>query len=467
MQSDLDMASSSLSDHLHHLDLLIHSGVLHQSTAIVLSHPAPSSSKDDIILFIRDLFTRLQIGGAEFKTKALESLLQLLTDDEKSASLVSREGNVAYLIHLLDLHNQSLIREQAVAALSILVSLNDESRKTVFEEGGLGPLLKVLETGSNPLKEKAAIAVEALTTDPENAWAISAYNGVQVLLEACRSGSPATQPHAIGAIRNVAVVEDVRAVLAEEGAVPLLVQLLSSSAAAATREEAAGCIAILAASGDEFRDSIINERGLQRLMSLIHDSPSSDALESALRAISSLSRVDSVNRILSSSTVFIVQLGELIKHGSLILQQVASSLLADISITDGNKRAIAGCMSSLVRLMESPKPVGLQDSASRALVSLLSVRSNRKEFVRDEKSLTRLVQMLDSRNEAVPKKLPVAVVAAVAASGGDGCRRRLVAAGACQHMQKLAEMEVGGARKAAQRLAGSKLKTIFSRTWRE
>lgn len=381
--------------------------------------------------------------------------------------MVSKEGNVAYLIHLLDLNNESAIREQAVAALSTLVSLNDESRKSVFEAGGLGPLLRILETGSNPLKEKAAIAVEAITSDPENAWAISAYGGVQVLVEACRSGSSAIQRHTIAAIRNLAVVEDVRMVLAEEGAVPLFVQLLGSGVTAATREKAACCIAILADSNEGFRDSIIQERGLQRLMSLIQDPPSSDALESSLRAVRSLSRVDSINQILSSSTVFIVQLGELIKHGGLILQQLSSSLLADLLISDGNKRAIASCMSSLLRLMESPKPVGLQESASRALVLLLSVRTNRKEFVRDEKSVTRLVQMLDPRNEAVPKKLPVAVVAAVASSGGDGCRRRLVAAGACQHMQRLAELDIAGARKAAQRLAGSRLKTIFSRTWKD
>ncbi|KAK4758976.1 hypothetical protein SAY87_020277 [Trapa incisa] len=467
MQSDLDMASSSLSDQLQHLDLLLHSGVLHQATAIVLSHPAPSSSKDDVVLFIRDLFTRLQIGGNEFKMKALDSLLQLLSGDEKSAVLVSRVGNVAYLIHLLDLNNFSPIREQAATALSILVSLNNESRKIVFEAGGLGPLLKVLETGSNPLKEKAAVAVEAITADPENAWAISAYGGVHVLMEACRSGSPAAQCHALGAIRNVAVAEDVRTVLAEEGAVPLLVQMLCSSVAAAAREKAVSCIAILASSHEKFQYSIIQERGLQRLMDLLEDPPSADALESTLRTVSSLSKVDSVNRILSSSTAFIVHLGELIKHGRLILQQLASSLISELSISDGNKRAIANCMSSLVRLMESPKPVGLQESASSALVSLLTVRSNRKDFMRDEKSVTRLVQMLDPRNETVLKKLPVAVVAAVAASGGDGCRRRLVAAGACQHLQKLSEMEIAGARKASQRLAGSRLKTIFSRTWKE
>lgn len=466
MQSDLDMASTSLSNHLHDLDLLLRSGVLHQSNAIVLSQPGPGSGKDDVQFFVKDLFTRLQIGGIEFKKKALESLLQLLADDDKSSSLVAKEGNVAYLIHLLDLNMNSSVREKALAAVSILASANDESRKSVFEGGGLGPLLRIIETGSTAFKEKAAIAVEAITADLENAWAISAYSGVSVLVEACRSSSPAAQSHAAGAIRNVACVGDIKVALAEEGAVPVLVQLLSSSSTSAI-EKSAGSIAILAESGEYFRTLILQERGLQKLLRLVQDLSSPDALESVLRAISSLLASDAVARILSSSTAFIVQISELIKHGNIRLQQISASLLSNLSLSDGNKRAISSCISSLLKLMESPKPVGLQDSAAQALVALLTVRSNRKELVRDEKCVTRLVQMLDPENELVPKRLPVAVAAAVVGTASQGCRKRLMAAGAHQHMQRLAEMEVAGARKASQRLAGNRLKTIFSRTWRE
>ncbi|KAJ4730111.1 U-box domain-containing protein [Melia azedarach] len=467
MQSDLDISSTSLSNHLRDLDLLIRSGVLHQSNAIVLSQPGPGSDKQDLVLFIKDLFTRLQIGGIEFKKKALESLLQLLNEEEKSAGLVAKEGNIGYLICLLDFHYQGLIREQAVLALSIVVSANDESRKIVFEEGGLGPLLRILETGSMPLKEKAAIAVEAITTDPENAWAISAYGGVAVLIEACRSGSVTTQSHAVGAIRNIAAVEDIKTALAEEGAMPVLVQLLSSGSIIA-QENAVNCIAVLASSGEYFRVLISQERGLQRLMHLIQDSSSSIVtVENALRAISSFSQSDSTARILSSSTAFIIQLGHFIKKGNIVLQQTSSSLLGSLPISDGNKRAISSCTGSLVKLMECPKPVGLQEAATQAVVSLLTVRSNRKELVRDEKCVMRLMQMLDPKNEAVNKKYPVMVAAALLSGGSNGCRKRLVAAGAYQHFQRLAEMEVPGAKKVLQRLGVNRLKSIFSRTWRE
>ncbi|CAK9175580.1 unnamed protein product [Ilex paraguariensis] len=466
MQSDLDMATGWLSNQIHDLDLLLRSGVLRQTNAIVLSQPVPGSGKEDLGFFIKDLFTRLQIGGIEFKKKAMESLLQLLSDDEKSANLVAKEGNVGYLVQLLDLNSHPSLREQAVSAVSILASASDQSRKFVFEEGGLGPLLRTIESGSTGLKEKAAMAVEAITTDPDNAWAISAYGGVPILIELCRSGSTTAQSRAVGAITNVSKVEDIRTALVEEGAIPVLVQLLNSGTAS-TQEKAANCISILASSGEFFRALITQQdKGLQRLLQLLHESSSSDTLEHVLRAIYSLSASESISRVLSSSTTFIIRISEIIKQGSIISQHISASLLSNLSISDGNKRAVSGCMGSLVKLMESAKPDGIQEVAANALVSMLAVRSSRKELVRDEKSVMRLIQMLDPKNELVSKKFPVAVVSAVMAGGSQGCRKRLVAAGAYGVLQRLTEMEVAGAKKALQRLSGNRLKSILSRTWR-
>lgn len=81
------------------------------------------------------------------------------------------------MISLLEVNNQPLIREQAVLVVSMLASSSQYSRKIIFEEGGLGPLLRILETGSISSKEKAAIAVKAITANLENAWAILAYEG--------------------------------------------------------------------------------------------------------------------------------------------------------------------------------------------------------------------------------------------------------------------------------------------------
>ncbi|KAL2474038.1 ARM repeat superfamily protein [Forsythia ovata] len=466
MQSDLDMAAGWLSKQIHDLDLLLRSGVLHQSTAIVPSHPTANASKEDLSFFVNDLFTRLQIGGLEFKRKALDSLIQLLSEDEKSASVVAKEGNMRCLIQLLDLNSQDSLRELAVLAVSMLVSMSDISRKCVFEEGALGPLLRIIECSSMPMKEKAVMAVEFITADTENAWAISAYGGVSILIELCKSGSGTAQSHSIGAIKNVSTVEDIRIALAEEGAIPVLVQLLVSGTPSA-QEKAANCIAILASSGEYFRGLLLQEKALQSLLQFLHESSNSDTLEHVLRAIYSLSDSDVSYQILLGSTTFIVEIAELIKHGNIMLQHISASLLAKLSISDDNKRAIGGCMGSLVKLMESAKPDGLQEVAANALVSLLSVKSNRKELARDEKCVLRLMLMLDPKNEVTSKKFPVAVVAAIMSGGSQSCRKTLMAAGAYGHLRILAEMEVAGAKKALQKLSGNRLKSIFTRTWRQ
>ncbi|KAL7126754.1 hypothetical protein ABFS83_14G208200 [Erythranthe nasuta] len=168
------------------------------------------------------------------------------------------------------------------------------------------------ESSSAPVKEKAAMAVEFITADPDNAWAISAYGGVPILIELCKSGSLAAQSHAVGAIRNISTVEDIRASLSEEGAIPVLMELLVSGNALA-QGKAANCISILASNGEHFRNLLLQEKGLHKLLNLFHDCPNSDTLEHIWRAIYSLSASNSSYRVLSGSTMFIVQLSDLLK----------------------------------------------------------------------------------------------------------------------------------------------------------
>ncbi|KAK1293607.1 hypothetical protein QJS10_CPB17g02121 [Acorus calamus] len=330
-QSDLDIASSSLSTHLHDLDLLLKSGLLSISNAMVLPQPGPASSKDDLAFFIKDLFARLRIAGPDFKKDSLDRLLELLLQDDKNSVAVSRDGDVACLVHLLDCGNHSLVRERAAEAVAVLSAASESSRRTVFEEGALGPLLRMIESGSPAARERAAAAVEAITSDPENAWAVSAYGGVGALVGACGTGStPAARAHAAGALANVACFDDARRAMAEEeeggggaAAVGALVELLGSGTAAA-RANAARCLGILAsAGGTAFRDVILVCGGLRRLLELLRESADPETTEQALRAIHSLSASPRAARTLSSSSpAFLLYVAELVKNGNQGCQRV-------------------------------------------------------------------------------------------------------------------------------------------------
>ncbi|EEF24492.1 hypothetical protein RCOM_1865470, partial [Ricinus communis] len=101
------------------------------SNAIILLHLGLGSSREKLAFFVRDIFTRLQIGGVKFRKKALDSFVRILKE-EKSTSLTAKEENIRYLVSLvLDFDN--VIQEQAVLAVSLLASTSDEARKIVFE----------------------------------------------------------------------------------------------------------------------------------------------------------------------------------------------------------------------------------------------------------------------------------------------------------------------------------------------
>ncbi|KAM3274442.1 hypothetical protein ACQJBY_043501 [Aegilops geniculata] len=479
LQSDLDIAASSLTLLLHDLSLLLRSGLLSVDSsasspnAIVLQVPAAAASRSDKSLFIRDAFARLQIGGLDLKLKALASLLELLGNDPaaEAANIVAADGDVAALLRMLDASAHSALRDRAAAVVALLATACGASRKAVFDEGGLGPLLRVLDSASAPAtRERAVVAIEAITADAGSSWAVSAYGGVSILINACRpgSGSLAVQALAVAAIKNVVSIDDVRSALVEEGGVPVLVDLLASGTTD-TQKNAALCLWSIVSMGDlETQQQIVQDGALPPLLQALHITTDLDLQNSVLRAIHVLAVVPSAARILCSSPLFFAQLTDLMRRGgSILLQQMAADMIANLApgVSDDTKRCMAPCVGTLVKMMEVAKPASVQESAGRALLALMTLKSNRKELVRDEKNLTRLVQMLNPRNEEIDKKHPVSVLLALAMGGGNGTRRRLADAGACQHLQKLADAEVPCAKKALQRISSSRFKSLLSRGW--
>ncbi|KAM0868256.1 hypothetical protein ACQ4PT_041435 [Festuca glaucescens] len=479
LQSDLDIAASSLSLLLHDLSLLLRSGLLSVDSsasspnAIVLQVPAAAASRADKSLFIRDAFARLQIGGLDLKLKALASLLELLGNDAtaEAANIVAADGDVAALLRMLDASAHSALRDRAAAVVALLATACAASRKVVFDEGGLGPLLRVLDSGSVPAtREHAVVAVEAITADAGSAWAVSAYGGVSILINACRpgSGSLAMQALAVAALKNVISIDDVRAALVEEGGLPVLVDLLASGSTD-TQKSAALCLLSIASFGDlEMKQQIVQDGALPPLLQALHITTDLDLQNSVLHAIHELAAVPPAARTLCSSPLFFAQLTDLMRRGgSVLLQQMAADMVADLApgVSDDTKRCMAPCVGTLVKMMEVAKPASVQESAGRALLALMTLKSNRKEFVRDEKNLTRLVQMLDPWNEEIDKRYPVSILLALAMGGGNGTRRRLADSGACQHLQKLADAEVPCAKKALQRISSNRFKSLLSRGW--
>ncbi|KAF7834052.1 U-box domain-containing protein 11 [Senna tora] len=96
-----------------------------------------------------------------------------------------------------------------------------------------------------------------------------------------------------------------------------------------------------------------------------------------------------------------------------------------------------------------------------ALSILLLCAENRRTFREDERGIVSAVQLLDPSLQNLDQKYPVSVLASLVHS--KSCRKQMVAAGACVHARKLAEMNVEGSKKLLESLGRGKMWGVFAR----
>ncbi|KAI5081496.1 hypothetical protein GOP47_0004679 [Adiantum capillus-veneris] len=464
MQSNLDALATKLDLHLQDVEV-VKSGIRQRERAIAISNT--TSEGDSKINHDRnskknhvwDMFTKLRIGSIEVKKATLEALIQYMKEDEKAVLVVGYDGDLPRLIHLLD-SNAQAIRERAAHAISLLAVL-EEFKKLLVADGAHPPLIRILESGSLFAREKAVLSLLELTYISENAHAVASHGGIPLLVKLCRHGTPTATACAAGTLRNLATNEHIRRSLAEEGAVEALINLVTSGTCEA-QEQAVEALQYLASGKDDKIRTVIGKHGgIQCLMMFLKHAPSSKSQDTAIRALSNLA-TSAANAKALVSAGYVNQLTDLLKTGSSSVQQVAAAGICSLSSYIDLKKQLgeAGCIGPLTQMLEA-KNITEQEVAAQALSTLLLVNSNRKEFCKEEKGISRLVQLLDPRNQSIAKRFPMSALLAL--SGSSTYRKRIMSAGARPHLEKLAEMNVVGAKKTLDKIGGKKLLSFFSR----
>ena len=74
LRSDLDLLAAALDAHVARLDEVYASGALTRARALVVSRPGAEATRDDVRLYVRDLFARLRVGGAEMQREVAAAL---------------------------------------------------------------------------------------------------------------------------------------------------------------------------------------------------------------------------------------------------------------------------------------------------------------------------------------------------------------------------------------------------------
>lgn len=454
-QNDIDSVSAKLDNLNRDLEVLNRSGVLNKRGAV-------SSKRETVRAESRNLITRLQIGTTESKSSALDSLLRLLYQEDKNVLIAVAQGIVPVLVRILDSGSLSEVKEKTVTAIAKISSV--DSSKHVLIAEGLGllhNLLRVVESGSILAKESSCIALQTLSHSKENARAIGSRGGISSLLEICETGTPHCQAMAASVLKNLAVFPEIKEHFLEENATMILLGL-SNSGTTLAQENAIGCLSNLISGDDNLKLWVAREGGIESIQNFWDSAPSVQSLEAPiqmLRALSSCPLI--VDTIMENG--FLSRIVGVLSCGVLGVRIAAARALYDMGCTSRTRKQLGetGCIPPLVTMLEGKATVE-KDAAARALSNLLIWAGNRRIFKKEDKGIVSVVQLLDPvTHQNVDKRHPISILSSLAQS--KECRKQMAAAGASAHLQKLAEMNVDGAKKLLDCLGRSKLWVVFSR----
>ncbi|GLT84514.1 hypothetical protein SLE2022_027390 [Rubroshorea leprosula] len=455
MQSDLDALSGKLDLNLRDCRLLVKTGVLGEATLPLSMAGSTAEPEISMHSHIKELLARLQIGHLESKHKALDSLVEVMKEDEKNVLSGLGRSNIAALVQLLTA-TSPCIREKTVAVICLLAE-SGSCENWLVSEGVLPPLIRLVESGSPVGKEKATISLQRLSMSTETARAIVGHGGVRPLIEICQTGDSVSQAAAACTLKNISAVPEVRQKLAEEGIIRVMINLLDCGILLGSKEYAAECLQNLTASNENLRRSVISEGGIRSLLAYLDGPLPQESPVAALRNL-----VGSVSMEVLISLGFLPRLVHVLKSGSLGAQQAAASAICKVCSSTEMKKLVgeAGCIPLLIQLLES-KSNSVREVAAQAISSLVSLSHNCREVKRDDKSVPNLVQLLEPSPQNTAKKYAVSCLSSLSSS--KKCKKLMISYGAIGYLKKLSEMDIHGAKKLLERLERGRLRSLFRR----
>ncbi|PRQ16888.1 hypothetical protein RchiOBHm_Chr7g0189111 [Rosa chinensis] len=458
-QSDVDSILAKLDLHLRDGEILFQSGVLDDTAGFSSSS---SSKRETVRAECRNLVTGLQIGSAESRNSAMEALLLLLQEDDKNVMIAVAQGIVPVLVKLLDSSSFEM-KENAVAAIS-MVSMVESSKNVLAAEGLplLNHLVKVLDSGSGFAKEKSCVALQGLSFPKENARAIGSRGGISSLLDICQGGTPGSQALAAGVLRNLAAFDENKEnIIQEEGDVVLLA--LAKSGTALAQENAIGCLCHLVSDSESQKISVYKQGGIECLKNIWDSGCNNNrSLEVAVELLMHLASCSLIAETLVAEG-FVTRIVEVLNCGVLGVRIQAAKAVYELGFSSRTRKEMGecGCIPPLVKMLDG-KALEEKEAAVKALSTLLLFADNRKIFRKIEGGIVSTVQLLNPSIQNLDKKYPVAVLASLVRS--KKCKKQMVAAGVCLHLQKLLGLEVEGSQKLLESLCRSKIWGVFARS---
>ncbi|RYR35925.1 hypothetical protein Ahy_A10g051013 isoform B [Arachis hypogaea] len=423
-------------------------------------------------LHCHDLLTRMKVGDVSMKKQALINLHEVASEDDKYVKVIVEVGDVVHV--LVDfLGSSELEIQQESAKVVSLIARFDSYKGVLVGAGVVAPLVKVLECSSETGKVAAALCLQSLTENSDNAWSVSAHGGVTALLKICGGVDCRAELvcPACGVLRNLVGVEEIKRFMVDEGAVSSFIRLMRS------RDEAIQVSSIeflqSIASGDEslVKQIVVREGGVRVLLRLLDPKwpCSSKTREVVMRVIENLFFSWSSCVTILMSYGFVDQLMYYIRNGDVSVQELALKVAFRLCGTcEDAKKALgdAGFMADLVKFL-NVKSFEVREMAAEALSGMVMVAKNRKRFVQDDESIALLLQLLDPEegNSGNNKFLISVLMSLTHCNSG---RKKIVSSGYAKNIERLAsESQVSSAeaKRLVRKLSTNTFRTLLSGIW--
>ncbi|XP_042024230.1 U-box domain-containing protein 4-like [Salvia splendens] len=220
---------------------------------------------------VAPLVDMLRGGSDDAREAALAALLNLAVRDDENKMNIINEGALKPIMSFLESTNAT-VQEHATAAL-VTLSASSNNKPIIAASGAIPLLIDALHFGgSSQARSDAAMALYNLSTDPENVPLILHAQPIPPLidlLKSCKKSSKAAEKCVALIESAVAFEEGRRAVVAEEGGILAVVEVVEGGTGRG-REHGVGALLRMCESdeGGEYRDAILGEGVIPGVMEL-------------------------------------------------------------------------------------------------------------------------------------------------------------------------------------------------------
>ncbi|KAE8658368.1 ARM REPEAT PROTEIN INTERACTING WITH ABF2 [Hibiscus syriacus] len=306
--------------------------------------------------------------------------LGLLAVKPEHQQLIVDSGALSHLVNLLRRHKDSSISRAVISvirraadAVTNLAHENSSIKTRVRMEGGIPPLVELLEFTDTKVQRAAAGALRTLAfKNDENKNQIVECNALPTLILMLRSEDAAIHYEAVGVIGNlVHSSPDIKKEVLDTGALQPVIGLLNSCCSESQRE-AALLLGQFAATDSDCKVHIVQRGAVRPLIEMLH-SPDVQLKEMSAFALGRLAQV--------IIAIFLVGQFQAVISAVKVAYWPLYSNLAKARHTQSIGIAHSGGLVPLLKLLDS-KNGSLQHNAAFALYGLADNEDNVSNFIR-------------------------------------------------------------------------------------